>query len=171
MKEIHKKWLIALQTSRKGVGSLFKVIDGKECSCCLGVLAETANIEKTIIDTQGSSYYSFKKAASSGTFEDWLDFDLHGRTGGFYLKITIRDSCYIIRSLTSLNDGTTLNHKDISKFIYIFKDKIFKSDAESIYEEFVFKNDQEFKKFIKERAAKSNYRADLAKWKKEFKIN
>lgn len=170
MKEIHKKWLIALQTSRKTTGSLFKISGEKECSCCLGVLAETANIRKKNPHSTENFLYIFKKATSAGTFEDWHEFGLHGNTGGFLgLNVVVKDSFASIQSLTFLNDGTSLTHKEIAKFIYIFKDKILRSEVPVFHEKFVFENEKELKKYIKEKAAKSNYRADLAKWKKELK--
>ena len=171
MKEIHKKWIIALQTSRKTTGTLYKIVREKGCCCCLGVLAEAANIKKEANDSKKNFLYTFKKATSTGTFEDWYEFGLFGNTGGFSgLNIVIKNMVIPIQSLTFLNDSTSLTHKEIAKFIYIFKDKILRSETPIFHEKFVFKNDKELKEYIKEKAAKSNFATDLKKWEEEFKL-
>lgn len=173
MKDIHKKWIIALQTSKKQKGKLLERNEkGELCYCCLGVLARTCNLKQ--ITENNTLYFSFSfDTISKSIFLDNREYDLFDQLGCFHkLNLTINDQKEKhITNLASLNDITSLSHKDISKFIYIFRDCIIESEGkEKELIELKFEKLSEFKSFLKESIKKSNFAEDLKKWRKELNL-
>jgi hypothetical protein len=114
------KWLAALQSSEKA-RSILSSIDNKT-QCCLGVYSECCNIKRT----DNNEFYNFENGESNNVFLDWEKFNLYGSKGQFMgFSIYLKESETIISDLATLNDETDFTHKEIAKFIFVYKSAIF----------------------------------------------
>jgi hypothetical protein len=114
------KWLAALQSSEKA-RSVLSSIDNKT-QCCLGVYSECCNIKRT----DNNEFYNFEHGESNNVFLDWEKFNLYGSKGQFMgFSIYLKEDENIISDLATLNDETDFTHKEIAKFIFVYKSAIF----------------------------------------------
>jgi len=172
MKKIHKKWLLSLQTTTKAKGALCKINEEKkECACCLGVLANTLEIKRKLSPNSGFYEYIFNQTEKFDIFEDYERVGLFDQTGGFENLELALESAPLPRlnSLALLNDRTSLTHKEISIFIYVFRDYILKlGNPPKKRKKLKFKDEKELIASLHRRAKRHRFAQKLKEWELEL---
>lgn len=162
--ELQKKWILALQSSNKIKTRLCVSNDDKFSHCCLGVAAECSGVPKVKMKENRLYAFTFEdRQSSTGMLLNYEKFNLHSASG-LTINLTISINNNGINSLTTLNDRTELNHKQISKFIYVFREYIFDNFLpENSERKFLnFKSDQELIDYLDEQAPE--FESQLKQW-------
>lgn len=162
-----KRFLIELQTSKKHKRALCNISNDGDSFCCLGVYAECCCIENETSD-HGRVNYKFETETSSIGFSDYKKFNLYTIDGELF-SVCLSIGNTQLHSLVGLNDYTHLEHKEMAKFIYLYKENVF-TNFERPKEEIkiCFNSDSEFVSFLDEKISATSYCGDLEKWKKEL---